>query len=388
MGLSDSNFPQESPFRDLPAALIEEMLTEATPIAETLLNTFHGLQAERTQLRHALEHQGVLLHESVLGYPPLPTTCGIDGSYAIERLLSIDLVACAAVAVEGLTPPSETRHWEQPHYRLFIRPETHDTDTATVLRAMMVGYELHLATRAPHDVVFLDGTLTLPIIYFNQALHKASTAPTLSVAQEFLARALEFLQAYYEILQPKRHDKCYVGLPKYTTRREIGRMLGWPPQQDDRGLLTFLLNAGELTKPIPLEQPRQPWHLTTAPLDRQHRALAEHYAQQVTAALQQIRILYYKPHQWLPAVRLELPATLAESAPHLALVIQAIKYQCATPGMLEPYPLYLADRTVKAFSRALPAFRQVATQHLNERYTGDILDIFFGMHGYRSESGI
>ncbi len=380
--------PQPTPFIDLPAALVEEMLAEAGQVAETLFATFRSLRAERERLREALEQHDLLLHESALGYPPLPTTCGVDGSYAIERLLSVDLAACAAVAVEGLTPPSEKRHWEQPHHRLFVRSEMHDVDTATVLRAVMVGYELLLAVRAPHDVVMLDGTLTLPVIYFNQALSKSSESPELQSSREFRSRAIEFLEAYREILQPGRHDKCYVGLPKYTTRREIGRQLGWPENQDDRGLLTFLLEAGELTKPLALEQPRQPWHLATGTLALELREPVEELARQIQSALQRIRVLYYKPHQWLPAVRLELPAAVANNHSSLGLVVQAIKYQCATPGMLEPYPLYLADRTVKALARALPAFRQVATQHVSERYEGEITEIFFGMHGYRSESGV
>ncbi len=379
---------QPTPFIDLPAALVEEMLAETGQVAETLFATFRSLRVERERLREALEQHDLLLHESALGYPPLPTTCGVDGSYAIERLLSVDLAACAAVAVEGLTPPSEKRHWEQPHHQLFVRSETHDVDTATVLRAVMVGYELRLAVRAPHEVVMLDGTLTLPVIYFNQALSKASESPELESSTEFLARVIEFLEAYREILQPSRHDTCYVGLPKYTTRREIGRQLGWPENQDDRGLLTFLLKTGELTKPLALEQPRQAWHLATGMLAPELRKPVEELARQIQSAVQRIRVLYYKPHQWLPAVRLELPAAVANNHSSLGLVVQAIKYQCATPGMLEPYPLYLADRTVKALARALPAFRQVTMQQVSERYEGDITEIFFGMHGYRSESGV
>ena len=55
--------------------------------------------------------------------------------------------------------------------------------------------------------------------------------------------------------------------------------------------------------------------------------------------------------------------------------------------MLEPYPIYLADRTVKALARAIPAFRQVTTQQISKRYEGDIGEVFFAMHGYRSETG-
>ena len=78
---------------------------------------------------------------------------------------------------------------------------------------------------------------------------------------------------------------------------------------------------------------------------------------------------------------------LFRSQHRLATVVQGLKYQCATAAMLEPYPLYLADRTVKALAKAVPAFRQVTTQRICENYEGDIGEVFFAMHGYRSEAG-
>jgi hypothetical protein len=54
--------------------------------------------------------------------------------------------------------------------------------------------------------------------------------------------------------------------------------------------------------------------------------------------------------------------------------------------MLEPYPIYLADRTAKALARAIPAFRQVTTQRISEEYGGDIGEVFFAMHGYRTRA--
>jgi hypothetical protein len=47
----------------------------------------------------------------------------------------------------------------------------------------------------------------------------------------------------------------------------------------------------------------------------------------------------------------------------------------------------MADRMVKSLARSVPTFRQVATQHIAESYDGDIGEVFFGMHGYRTESG-
>jgi len=378
---------KSTPFADLPAALVDEMLGEASQAGELLLCALRQARADRAAFRHKLLDLGLVQHESTLGYPPLPTTCATDGSYAIDRLLTADLGAAAAVAVEGLTPPSEKRHWEQPHHATFVAAEVHHEETPTVLRAIMLGRELLLATRAPHDLVMLDGTLTLPIIYFNQALNKAPQAPSLRCSQEFLAHCVEYLEAYRAILRPARSDRQFIGLPKYSTRQEIGRQVGWPGGHDDRGFLTLLFQPGELTKPQQLEQPDQPWHINAGRLPGDLRRLVEELSKEIVEGLEQVHVFYYKPHEWLPALRVEAARDVVLNPHRLAVVVQGLKHQCATASMLEPYPLFLADRMVKALARALPAFRQVATQRIAEQYEGDVGEVFFAMHGYRTESG-
>jgi hypothetical protein len=387
-----SGASEPAPFSDLPAALVEEVLGQTAAVADGLLASFQQIRTDRSALREQLLKSGLVLSESSLGYPPLPTTCAADGSYAIERLLTTDLAAAAAVAVEGLTPPSEKRHWDLPRHKAFIAAEPHQEDTATVLRAVMLGEELRLATNAPHDLVMIDGTLTLPVIYFNQALNKAPDTPALRCAAEFLQHCPAYLAAFLTLLRSQRSDKHYIALPKYSTRREIGTALGWPPGHDDRGMLTLLLNPGELTKPMPLEHPRDAqgnitWHLNTGGLPAEMRKEVAGLADEIISALGTVHVFYYKPQDWLPALRVEAAASITANTHRLATVVQGLKHQSATPSMLEPYPIYLADRTVKALARAIPAFRQVTTQHISEKYDGDIGEVFFAMHGYRSEAG-
>jgi hypothetical protein len=383
---------EQTPFADLPAALVEEVLGQTATVADGLLASLQQIREDREALRHQLLKSRRVLLESSLGYPPFPTTCATDGSYAIERLLTTDLVAAAAVAVEGLTPPSEERHWELPHHRTFVAAEPHREDTATVLRAVMLGEELRLAVNAPHDLIMIDGTLTLPIIYFNQALNTAPEAKDLRCSEMFIEHGLDYLSAYLALLRAERSDKQYIALPKYSTRREIGSALGWPPHRDDRSMLTFLLNPGELTQPVPLEHPRDQegnvtWHLNTGRLPEDKKKRVQELADEIVSALTRVHVFYYKPQAWLPALRVEVAASIALNSQRLAIVVQGLKYQTATPSMLEPYPIYLADRTVKALARAVPAFRQVTTQQISERYPGDIGEVFFALHGYRSETG-
>lgn len=378
---------EETPFVDLPAALVDEVIQQTSEISDTLLTTFEKVKSDQDSFKKELSTKDIVWNESSLGYPPLPTTCGTDGSYAIERLLTADFVAAAAVAVEGLTPPSEKRHWEKPRHITYIKSEPHHPDTATVVRAIMIGCELFLANKSPHDLVMIDGSLTIPIIYFNQAINKAYEAPELQCSKDFIKNFTDYLEAYASVLKSERSDRNFVGLPKYSTRREMGNKLGWPRQYDDRGMLTFLLSPGEFTRPIRMEQPDQKWHLYTHHLPQEIRDHANELSEIIIASLEEVSIIYYKPHDWLPALRIEVPRVISTNKHRLAIVLQGIKHQCATPSMLEPYPLYLADRTVKALSRAIPTFRQVTTQRISEKYKGNIGEIFMAMHGYRSESG-
>jgi len=378
---------RDRPFADLPAALVEEVLGRTEEISQALLADFEQNRIRRDEWRERMREVGLLRHESDLPYVPIPTTCGVDGSYAIERLLATDLVAAAAVAVEGLTPPSETRHWPEPRHEVFIERETHDPDTGTIARAIMMGKELTLAALAPHEVVFIDGSLTTPLIYFNQALNQVGESQHLQVATFLVGQIKGYLEAYRETLASSRSDRCWVAAPKYTTRREVGARIGWPETYDDRAMLTTVLAPAEFTQPLALRQPDQPWHLNLGPIGAENRQVAASLASDIYRLLGEVHVFHYRPYPWLPALRLETSRTVAQTPGRLASLIHGVKHQCGAASMMEPYPLYMADRMVKHLWRALPTFRQVTSQRIAETYQGDIGEVYFSLHGYRTDSG-
>ncbi len=379
--------PEQTPFAELPEALVEEMLSKSEQVGYRLYDSFKEIQNNKANMRRQLQAQDILKHDTEVGYPGIPTTCGVDGSYAVEKLLATDFAACAAVAIEGLTPPSEKRYWEKPHHRVFIHPEKHDPDTGTIVRGVMMEMELELAVKAPHDIVFLDGSLTTPLIYMNQAINKVleleNEGIQMVVSKELKERFRKFLEDYKTILESSRTDKLWVSLPKYTTRRELGKMFNWSSHYDDRAVLTTILSPGEFTTPIPLEKPQQPWHLRIISNDEKFEKLID----EVISAINRLYVMYYKPHNWTPVFRIEMASSIATNNSRLAVLLQGLKYQSGTPGIMEPYPLYIADRMVKHLGSAIPAFRQTATKRMAELHQGDIGEIFFGMHGYRTESG-
>lgn len=378
----------DRPFAELPAALVDEVLQRTDSLSQKLLAEFEQVRTHRQGWRAQLVAAGLLRRDSDLSYVPIPTACGVDGSYALERLLASDLVAAASVAVEGLTPPSERRHWPEPRHAVWIETEAHEAETGTVLRALMIGMELKLASQAPHEVVLLDGSLTTPLIYFNQALNKAQEVWYLETTKHLLEQMGDYLKAYHDILTSTRTDRCWIAIPKYTTRREIGQALRWSDSHDDRGLLSLLLEPGEFTRPTTLQQPTEPWHLNLHPLPPETREAANRLGQRITSLLGEIQVIYYRPYPWLPALRLEMSRAVAENPARLATVLHGIRHQCGTPAVMEPYPLYMADRMVKHLPRAIPTFRQVTSQRITENYQGNVDEVFLGLHGYRTESGV
>jgi len=367
---------------------VDEVLKRTEDLGEKLLDDFERVRTRRQEWREGLRRAGLLHRDAEVPYMPIPTTWGVDGSYAVERLLASDLVAAAAVAVEGLTPPSETRYWPEPRHLVWVDTEAHESETGTILRALMIGMELELAAQAPHEVVFLDGSLTTPLIYFNQALNKSRDVSHLHATARFLDQVTLALEAYLTVLTSTRSDRCWLAIPKYTTRREIGQEMGWPDTYDDRGLLSFLLEPGEYTSPRVLQRPSEPWHLNLTPITSVNRQMAERIADKIISSLGEIQVVYYRPYPWLPALRLEMNCTVAENRARLGTVLHGIRHQCGAPAVMEPYPLYMADRMVKHLSKAIPTFRQVTSQHIAETYQGDISEVFLGLHGYRTESGV
>ena len=393
----------DQPFYQLPEALVEEMLSKSQDIGDLLLNSMSELSKKRQAYRNELIKANLLKRSEDLPDAQPPTTCGIDGSYVVDRLMATDLVAVAAIAMEGLIPPSEERQWEKPQHKVFIHPQSHDPDTTAVARGIMWEMEIILASRSPHDVVFIDGSITNPFLNLNAAVNKWKDFQDSKLGNELADHFEEFLNSYRKIIGSEHSDKLWVGLPKYTSKREIGKRFDWPADFDDRAILTSLLQAGEYTVPVRYEQPgekpglfqrlrkgsktSEQWHVGMKTLQKHYKKEWGKPLSQIIRSIKNLHVCYYKPHPYTPALRIEVPQAVKANENQLAMLFKAIEFQCPTPGMMEPYPLFMADRMVKSLSRAMPAFRQTATQRMAQHYKDDLSEIIFGMNSYRSERG-
>ena len=123
-------------------------------------------------------------------------------------------------------------------------------------------------------------------------------------------------------------------------------------------MLTSLLNAGEYIVPVPYEQPNEEWHIGLSGLGSEAKKEYEKLLEDIIASINNLHVCYFRPHPYTPALRIEIHQGVSSNKYQLASLFNAIDFQCGTPGIMEPYPLFMADRMVKNLSKAIPAFRQ------------------------------
>jgi hypothetical protein len=332
---------------------------------------------------------GEIRSDKDLAITSVPTSCGVDGSYIVERLLSIDIAAFAALAVEGVTPPSEKRYWPVPRHKSRVLTVSHHERTAQILRGLMMCHELQLATEAPHDVVMLDNSLRTFLIYLNNGTTTVTDyleeAPSKELGNLFIEALSDAVDSYLEILGDRR-DRAFAALPKYSTLRELVNHVDPSSSYDDRMLATLLLEPGEFVGPFTVA-PDPRLHLTLPPLVRERYPDLESRERKLNAALNSAKVVYYKPRKFLPAFRIELAPAIADNDHALGAVLKSIEFQSSAGGLFEPFPLYLADRMVGHLSVAFPALLSAVTHEMASKHSGEPGEVYLTMHSYRSEGG-
>lgn len=374
----------EQPFAELPGALVEDMMQQAYGIGEQYIAQIEQVRTQREDIRRQMTSKGMLAKAGSLPLVEAPTTCGVDGARITERLLATDIVAITAIAVEGMTPPSEKYHWSKPHHEVMLKMETHHAYTDRIATGLMIAMELHQAVNAPHDVKFIDNSLATPVIQLNQAVVAAIEAPELTISAELEKRMPDALKNYLSIVSNSQSDRAYVGVPKYTSDDGISSLLNITGYKNDRNLMTIVLEAGEYTEPRPLKSPNSPWHINVSNLNASDSIGLQTMANEACEKLNDVHIIYYRPKDQMPALRLETTASTAQNRHQLSALLSAVQNQCQSATTMEPFPLFIADRMVKNISPAMAAVIGLTTSHSGLNYSGPTSDIYHGLHSYRT----
>lgn len=366
-------------FLEIPASLVEQMLQKTNEIGGILQSSIHDINQKRQKFRMQLEQTGLLDNDIRFRNIDQLISGGVDGAYAVDRLLGTDLLFAAAVAVSGINEENGKRII--PSHDVFVNPEKHNPENMIAARAIMVEMEIKLAANAPYEIVYLDGSLTTALIHMYKAINFIEILNTKS-SEKIKKDFKDFLISYKKILEFKETDKYYLGIPKYTSRNDIGKNLHWPQEYDDRAILTLILDPGEFTRPK-LFTSEEGWHIRLPYKDEELKILM----QDVISGIKNLSVIYYKPHSWCPALRIEMPLAIARDERKLNAILYNIKNQCQTPSIMEPFPLYMADRIAKHMAPAIPAYKQIIMKQMTELADNNEKDIFFMMHSYRTEGG-
>ncbi|MBX3331049.1 MAG: DNA double-strand break repair nuclease NurA [Nitrospira sp.] len=369
-------------FADLPDALVRDLLSCAVPLAEEIRIGIDNLKGSRDTYRKTALDRKLIKRKVDLDVPREPSVVGIDGSYQIHRLTSLDLCAAAAVAIEG-TSKEAKRHWPEPYHRMWAKGVPHKENTTLLIRGLMVSMELNLAKEAPHDLVLLDGSFASLIIYLNQGLSNIEDKPS-AVGSEMkrLWKEGDIFPCLLALLQSDRT----VAVPKFTSRNELIAIGGLPPADgiDGRTLATLLLEPGEYTSPLsvygglPGGEPER-YHLSPNFCSAEEQNL-------MNVALQSVQVIYYRPFGWVPALRLEVPGSIANSPTRLSIALEGITRQFFSPAVGEPYPLFLADRMVKSLGSGVAVIEQTVAQHVADQCV-DVELTMLCLKNYRTEGG-
>jgi hypothetical protein len=372
-------------FADLPDALVRDLLAKALPVATLVSQNVEKLRRQKDSLRADARGNNLVLRKADLDVVREPSVVGVDGSYQIHHLTALDLSAAAAVAVEG-TAKEAKRLWPQPYHHMWVESVRHSLNAVGPLRGLMVSMELALANQAPHDLVLLDGSFASLVIYLNQGLTSLPDCPS-ALCTEFLNRWQSGLLAnLFALLKSDRT----VAVPKFTARNELIAEFINPPQVevDGKTLATLILEPGEYTKPLPILQKGETYHLadTVTIAGQQILLRADAEERELNSRLKDLRVVYFRPYGWIPALRLEITGAVASSTARLSMVLEGITRQFFSPAVIEPYPLFLADRMVKSLGAGVAVIEQAVAQQVAGNAT-DVETTMLFLQNYRTEGG-
>lgn len=353
-------------------ALVKEILEKSGQIANEVYEPFREINDSRDKLREQLHEHNGIQNDSLTDGQKTLTSCGIDGYYTVERFLTSDLTCSAAFAAEGLVPPSGQKYWEKPSHKALFRTDQQHPEIARILRAIMMEMEVELAAKAPHDIIILNGSFITPFITFMETLKLALGSKESATSQEFINRIKPTIVSLNTIFDSRNTQRMWVGIPKNTSRKELVNKLNWPQHYDDKILFTILLSPGEFTTPVPVEQSELERVKNLPIKDEKFAAVRD----SIISAISELHVMYYRPHNWTPVLRIEIAPSIARDSSRLALLLNTIKYQCSSAGITEPYPVYYADKMVKSLDRAIPALRKSATLQITNLYKDDLGDVF------------
>ncbi len=362
-------------FGDLPDALINELLTRAEEVSEKAQTHVETQVKTRESLRKQAHHLGLINELPDLSHIPTMSVAAVDGSLVSERLASFDLNSAAALAVDGIgfdVDGNSLRHDIAVHT---TKPLAYGRD---VTYALMFCMEYNIASEETNtrNLVMLDGAFSTGLIAISKALDSTENHRG-QLYEDFFDRWTQnTMRSIPEIMTSNR----VIALPKRSSANEFRDQTrlfdSYYVDTNGRSTASLILNANEYAGPFCFDTRRpQTWQTEVFP----------RFRKDLSGLFEELQVVYLKPHPWSHAYRVEMPRVIADNEQRLHSVLDTIKRQCINPAMMEPYPLYVADRFAKSLTKGANALLD-AVRHDVIANSEDPEIAYTMLNAYRTES--
>ncbi len=367
----------------LPDSFLEEILENANETAKSVSYIYKKFVESKDAIINTLKHNSLIVKLNPIEQEKKFTTIGIDGGRAHDHLLLFDIGIVSAIAIEGVNSHNTDgkinyKSWNDiiPHYGadMIVR----------LTKGIMHLFELELAIESQADYIFLDGRFITPIIGFNSIATVDN--PDVLARIEPLFRNKNITSLLEQIFDKKN----VVAIQKYDSSHNFSEhyLKNFNINLDDRALFSLILNEDEYIKPILLSTfPDENKLLSNAHINLTGDLFSKYtdideLGGFLSGLKNKLYVTYYKPRSWTPALKIELPAHIANSTTRLNELLHCIKSEIIAPEMIEPFPLYLADMMAKSVSQGLDALKEAAKSIVQ---TGEIREPAIYFESYRSE---
>ena len=360
-------------FGDLPDALINELLIRADGVGKTARKHVDTLVRKRDSLRERAVQQGLVKKLPDLSHVTTEPVSAVDGSLVSKRLASFDLNAAAALAVDGIgfkNDGNNVRHDIAVHV---TNPLPYGR---VVTYALMFCMEYNIASEEANtrNLVMLDGAFSTGLIAISKALEVDESHDDTLYKDFFDHWTTKTIYSVGEIMTSDR----VVALPKRSSANEFARTRLFKNREIDtngRSTASLILNANEYSGPFSFDTRRpQTWQTDAFP----------EFRKQLSSHFEELQVVYFKPQSWSHAYRVEMPRVIADDEQRLHSVLDTIKRQYINPAMMEPYPLYVADRFAKSLAKGANALLDaVRNQVIGRSENAEIAHVM--LNAYRTE---
>ncbi len=291
---------------------------------------------------------------------------GVDGSWDLIRMASFDIALSAAVAIG-----KDIRH----KVRTVFAPHSQYLSLAS--QGITTMLELSLAAESKAPLVVYDGSFISSLARVNASLaaRDSHADDGLWTSVDPVYRGLtEGGDWFSRLLRSGR----VIATPKLSTTSHFveQNLPELKSKFSDRSLFSLVLEPGEFV------QDTRTYAEYGTNLARESRFRPPDAAE-VEAFFDEEGFyeVFYRPHPWSSAYRLEIPVSFDRAA--VPGVLQTFKALLPDPSMLEPYPQWLSDAVCKQIGVAGAALRDAMESILS--YEGfNIRTVHAALAGYRT----